>query len=106
MPHAATPPSDPGRDNRPVPSTLPPPYGEDLFARALERQTDALTTAVRDLGSRLDAAVADMRDEARSTRRSLVAVILVAFLVLGGALGVRTLVGAFEAAPAAAPAAP
>jgi hypothetical protein len=74
-----------------------------LLARALERQTEALIDTVEDLRGDLRAAVARLEADGRATRRGLVGVVLAAVLILGGALGVRTVVGAAEAAPAVAP---
>lgn len=61
-----------------------------ILARSLQGQTDALVTEVRALGGRLDAGIADMRAEARSTRYWFVGAIVVVVLVLGGIVGVRT----------------
>ena len=50
--------------------------------------TAPLIAALDHLSDRLDAGIESLRGEARETRRSLVLLILVALLILGGALGV------------------
>ena len=106
----ATPPDAPDRareGNRPpAPAELDGVAG--MLARSLQTQTDALVAEVRALGVRFDAGIGDMRAEARSTRYWFVGALVLAILVLGGVVGVRTGldvpgVGSVVSGPAAPP---
>lgn len=63
----------------------------------------ALLAAVDGVGDRLDRGVESLRAEARDTRRSLVVVILVAYVILGGALGVGLVYGDARVIPVHTP---
>jgi hypothetical protein len=84
---------DTAPDRPRAPTTLVPEHDDGvagLLARALEGQTAALVGAVGDLRAELRGAVTDLRAEARSTRYWFVGALVLAILVLGGVVGVRT----------------
>ena len=72
----------------------------ELLGKALATQTDAVVRGFDGLSHEFRGGLAALHAEARSTRRSLVGVIALAILILGGAIGVRAVVGDVVVAPA------
>lgn len=77
---------------------IPVPHDDEIpYIRAIHIQTEQLQRAVERMGDRIDRGIESLRQESAETRRSLVVVILVAFILMAAAMGVSVSYSGFTA---------